>query len=209
MMEVQNLSYRYKGSPELLRNVSFSLETGKLLAVLGNNGAGKSTLLKCFNHILTPDSGRVLLDGEDLLTQSPREVAKQVAFVSQSIPGTRMTVHDAVMLGRRPYMKWGFTEKDHEIVHRAMDRLGVEALRGSFLAPLQGFQGRLLFHALQRRRQNIAAANVKNGVFLNQEFECFQQIHIAPPVNACTESPNPSGAKATMPLLCFVPIRAS
>ena len=138
MMEVQNLSYRYKGSPELLRNVSFSLETGKLLAVLGNNGAGKSTLLKCFNHILTPDSGRVLLDGEDLLTQSPREVAKQVAFVSQSIPGTRMTVHDAVMLGRRPYMKWGFTEKDHEIVHRAMDRLGVEALRGRFLDQLSG-----------------------------------------------------------------------
>ena len=138
MMEVQNLSYRYKGSPELLRDVSFSLEAGQLLAILGNNGAGKSTLLKCFNHILTPDSGRVLLDGEDLLAQSPREVAKRVAFVSQSIPGTRMTVHDAVMLGRRPYMKWGFTEKDHEIVHRAMDRLGVEALRGRFLAQLSG-----------------------------------------------------------------------
>ena len=138
MMEVQNLSYRYKGSPELLRDVSFSLEAGQLLAILGNNGAGKSTLLKCFNHILTPDSGLVLLDGEDLLAQSPREVAKRVAFVSQSIPGTRMTVHDAVMLGRRPYMKWGFTEKDHEIVHRAMDRLGVEALRGRFLDQLSG-----------------------------------------------------------------------
>lgn len=138
MMEVQNLSYRYKGSPELLRDVSFSLEAGQLLAILGNNGAGKSTLLKCFNHILTPDSGRVLLDGEDLLAKSPREVAKRVAFVSQSIPGTRMTVHDAVMLGRRPYMKWGFTEKDHEIVHRAMDRLGVEALRGRFLDQLSG-----------------------------------------------------------------------
>ena len=138
MMQVRNLCYRYKGSPEVLKDVSFSLEPGNLLAILGNNGAGKSTLLKCFNHILRPDSGQVLLDGENLLTRSAREVAKQVAFVSQSIPGTRMTVHDAVMLGRRPYMKWGFRETDHQIVHRAMDRLGVENLRGRFLDQLSG-----------------------------------------------------------------------
>ena len=110
MMEVRNLSYHYKGCPEVLKDVSFDMEPGKFLAILGNNGVGKSTLLKCFNHILKPDSGEVILDGENLLRQSPREVAKKVAFVSQSVPSTQMTVHDVVMLGRRPYMKWGFTE---------------------------------------------------------------------------------------------------
>ena len=138
MMEIKNLSFRYKGCPEVLKDVSFDIEPGKFLAILGNNGVGKSTLLKCFNHILKPDSGEVLLDGKNLLKLSTREVAKQVAFVSQNVPNTQMTVHDVVMLGRRPYMKWGFTEQDHNIVHDAMHRLDVEDMRGRFLSQLSG-----------------------------------------------------------------------
>ena len=138
MMQVKNVSYRYKGCPEVLKDVSFDMEPGKFLAILGNNGVGKSTLLKCFNHILKPDVGEVLLNGENLLTKSTREVAKKVAFVSQSVPSTQMTVHDVVMLGRRPYMKWGFTEEDHAIVHEAMHRLDVEDMRGRFLSQLSG-----------------------------------------------------------------------
>ena len=138
MMEVKNVSYHYKGAQDVLKDVSFKIEPGKFLAILGNNGVGKSTLLKCFNHILKPDSGEVLLDGENLLRLSAREVAKRVAFVSQSVPDTQMTVHDVVMLGRRPYMKWGFTEEDHNIVHDAMHRLDVEDMRGRFLNQLSG-----------------------------------------------------------------------
>ena len=138
MMEIRNLSFHYRGAPAVLRDVSFDLEPGKFLAILGNNGVGKSTLLKCFNHILKPDSGAVVLEGEDLLRMSAGEVAKRVAFVSQSVPGTQMTVHDVVMLGRRPYMKWGISEHDHRIVHEAMDRLGVDGMRGRFLSQLSG-----------------------------------------------------------------------
>ena len=138
MMEIKNLNFRYKGCAEVLKDVSFAIEPGKFLAILGNNGVGKSTLLKCFNHILKPDSGEVLLDGKNLLKLSTREVAKQVAFVSQNVPSTQMTVHDVVMLGRRPYMKWGFTEQDHNIVHDAMHRLDVEDMRGRFLGQLSG-----------------------------------------------------------------------
>ena len=138
MMEVKNLCYRYKGGPDLLQDVSFSAEPGQFLAILGNNGVGKSTLLKCINHILKPDAGQVLLDGTDLLSLSNREVAQKVAFVSQNMPNTQMTVHDVVMLGRRPYMKWGFTEADHAIVHDAMHRLDVEDMRGRFLNELSG-----------------------------------------------------------------------
>lgn len=44
MMEVKNLSYHYKGCPEVLKDVSFRMDPGKFLAILGNNGVGKSTL---------------------------------------------------------------------------------------------------------------------------------------------------------------------
>ena len=79
MMQIKKLSYHYKGCPEVLKDVSFDMEPGQFLAILGNNGVGKSTLLKCFNHILKPDAGEVLLDGENLLKCSGREVAKRVA----------------------------------------------------------------------------------------------------------------------------------
>ena len=100
MIQVDHLCYHYKGGRPILRDVSFELDSGHFLAVLGNNGVGKSTLLKCINRILTADSGSCRVDGEDLLALSHREIAKRVAFVAQHVPDTQMTVHDMVMLGR-------------------------------------------------------------------------------------------------------------
>ena len=138
MLSVENLAYHYKGRPAVLKDVNFNVNTGEFLAILGNNGVGKSTMLKCFNKILTPDDGKIILDDENLLQMNARQVAQRVAFVAQNVPSTQMTVHDMVMLGRRPYMKWGFTEDDHQIVHHAMAQLRIEPLRGRFLNELSG-----------------------------------------------------------------------
>ena len=138
MISVDHLCYHYKGGRPILRDVSFELDSGRFLAVLGNNGVGKSTLLKCINRILTADSGSCRVDGEDLLALSHREIAKRVAFVAQHVPDTQMTVHDMVMLGRRPYMTWGVTEHDHDVVHDAMRYLNLEDMRGRFLNQLSG-----------------------------------------------------------------------
>ena len=138
MLSVENLTYHYKGRPAVLKDVNFNVNTGEFLAILGNNGVGKSTMLKCFNKILTPDDGKIILDDENLLQMNARQVAQRVAFVAQSVPSIQMTVHDMVMLGRRPYMKWGFTEDDHQIVHHAMAELQIEPLRGRFLNELSG-----------------------------------------------------------------------
>ena len=70
MIEVNHISYHYHGCEEVLKDVSFQLEPGKFLAILGNNGVGKSTLLKCLNKILKADDGTFLLDGENILKMS-------------------------------------------------------------------------------------------------------------------------------------------
>ena len=72
MLNVENISFHYRGGPEVLRDISFSLEEGQFLAILGNNGAGKSTMLKCFNQILQVGGGHVWMDGEDLLALGHR-----------------------------------------------------------------------------------------------------------------------------------------
>lgn len=138
MIEAKNIRYHYRSGGEVLKDVSFRLEPGSFMAILGNNGVGKSTLLKCFNRILRADAGALLLDGEDLFRMPHHEIARRVAFVSQTVPNTQLTVHDVVMLGRRPYMKWGITEHDHEIVHEAMRKLNLEEMRGRFLNQLSG-----------------------------------------------------------------------
>ena len=178
MMQVKNLSYHYKGTPEVLKDVSFDIEPGKFLAILGNNGVGKSTLLKCFNHILKPDSGEVLLDGENLLTLPPREVARKVAFVSQSVPDTQMTVHDVVMLGRRPYMSWGFTENDHAIVHDAMHRLNVEDMRGRFLNQLSGGEKQkvMLARALAQQPKALLLDEPTSALDIQNQYGVLKMV---------------------------------
>ena len=178
MMEIKNVAYHYKGGPQVLQDVSFTLEPGQFLAILGNNGAGKSTLLKCFNHILKPDAGEVLLDGENLLSMSAREVAKRVAFVSQSVPSTQMTVHDVVMLGRRPYMKWGFTEEDHAIVHDAMHRLDVEDMRGRFLNQLSGGEKQkvMLARALAQQPKVLLLDEPTSALDIQNQYQVLNLV---------------------------------
>ena len=80
MLSVENLAYHYKGRPAVLKDVNFNVNTGEFLAILGNNGVGKSTMLKCFNKILTPDEGKIILDDENLLQMNARQAGTQTIY---------------------------------------------------------------------------------------------------------------------------------
>lgn len=178
MLKVENLQFHYQGGPRVLKKINFSLGDGEFLAILGNNGAGKSTMLKCFNHIITPDAGEVLLNGENLLKMSAKEVARRIAFVAQNVPDTQMTVHDMVMLGRRPYMSWAFTERDHQIVHEAMNRLKVSELRGRFLNRLSGGERQkvMLARALAQEPKLLLLDEPTSSLDLKNQYQVLQVV---------------------------------
>ena len=178
MLSVENLQFHYQGGPKVLKKINFALGDGEFLAILGNNGAGKSTMLKCFNHIITPDAGEVLLNGENLLKMSAKEVARRIAFVAQNVPDTQMTVHDMVMLGRRPYMSWAFTERDHEIVHEAMDRLKVSEFRGRFLNRLSGGEQQkvMLARALAQEPKLLLLDEPTSSLDLKNQYQVLQIV---------------------------------
>ena len=75
VLEVKNLTKRF-GELEVLKGVSFSLEKGQVLAIIGSSGGGKSTLLRCLNFLETPDSGEIIVDGKQLLAESEEEIRR-------------------------------------------------------------------------------------------------------------------------------------
>lgn len=178
MIDVKNISYHYHGGQEVLKNINFTLERGQFLAILGNNGVGKSTLLKCLNRILKAESGEFLLDGENILKMSNHEIAQRIAFVSQNVANTQMTVHDVVMLGRRPYMKWGFTEEDHKIVHDAMHRLNLEPLRGRFLNQLSGGERQkvMLARALAQQPKLLLLDEPTSSLDIHNQYQVLKIV---------------------------------
>ena len=78
-IEVKNLSYSYKNRENILNDISFSVEQGEYLCLLGPNGVGKSTLFKCMMGLLPGYRGEIRLDGEEIRTLSPRQLAKKAA----------------------------------------------------------------------------------------------------------------------------------
>jgi len=66
ILEAHNIAKRF-GSTEVLNNISFSLEEGEVLAIIGSSGSGKTTLLRCLNFLEKPDFGRVIVRGETLI----------------------------------------------------------------------------------------------------------------------------------------------
>ncbi|MCJ7823717.1 MAG: ATP-binding cassette domain-containing protein, partial [Anaerolineales bacterium] len=76
MLEVRNLTKIYEGGVLALDNVSFSVEQGEFLAVIGLSGSGKSTLLRCINRLVEPTEGQIVWNGVDVTEASQDELLR-------------------------------------------------------------------------------------------------------------------------------------
>ncbi len=138
MIEVRQLEFAYRGSHEVLSDISFDLGPGHTLALLGNNGAGKSTLLKCLNRILDPNAGVVTVHGQNIRTMKRGEIAKNISYVDQHTESSQLTVFDAVLLGRKPYIKMEPTAEDIQIARDAIRRMELEDFTLRYMNELSG-----------------------------------------------------------------------
>ncbi|GAB7082109.1 ABC transporter ATP-binding protein [Megalodesulfovibrio paquesii] len=137
ILDIQALQFRYHGQP-VLHDVCCHVRAGELLAILGPNGAGKTTLLKCINAIHTPADGTILVEGRDVLRLSAAEIAKRIGYVPQRAEAARLTVFDAVLLGRMPHFRWQAREEDLRMVDSALKRLDLAPLALRYLDTLSG-----------------------------------------------------------------------
>jgi len=77
LLEVKNIKKDF-GKTKVLKDVSFSLEKGQVLAIIGSSGSGKTTLLRCLNFLETPDSGQIIVDGKTLFAAGTKYTDDQI-----------------------------------------------------------------------------------------------------------------------------------
>ncbi len=128
MLAVQDLCIGYNHHDLVLQNLDFQVQAGEMLAILGPNGVGKTTLLRCMNRILKPRKGAILVEDEDVFRMNLEQIAKRMGYVAQKSESGRMTVFDAVLLGRKPHLRWKVADRDLRIVDATIKRLGLSEL---------------------------------------------------------------------------------
>jgi len=161
VVEFERVTFRYPGANvPALREVSFRLEPGESLALVGPSGSGKSTIFKLLLRFHEPASGRILLDGRDLREIDPRELRAALAVVLQET----FIVHGSV----RENIAYGCEAANDAAVHLAARQADVEefaqTLPGGYEC-LVGQKGRLLSGG-QRQRIAIARAMIRRAPLL-------------------------------------------
>jgi len=123
MIEVHSVSFRYH-EDWVLQDVSFRVEKGEFVGVIGPNGSGKTTLLKILYRLLSPQKGEILFELVPMRKMNRNDIAKRIAVVSQE---TQLlfpfSVLETVLMGRSPYLGHLMfeSEKDLEIAKKAME----------------------------------------------------------------------------------------
>lgn len=136
------------GSHRILDDISFALKSGEILALVGPNGSGKSTLIKSITRIHDPTSGIISLDGADIRTMNPVDVAMKIGYVPQHFTYTLYsTVFETVLLGRRRYIQWSVSDGELSRVQSALDALGMADLAGAYMDQLSGGERQKVFIA--------------------------------------------------------------
>jgi iron complex transport system ATP-binding protein len=178
ILEIQDLRFEYPGRP-VLEGISLAVEKGQLVAVLGTNGAGKTTLLKCINRILTPSAGIVLV-GEVPITSFNRNIlAQKIGYVEQQRIGSRATVFNTVLLGRKPYIRWDITQADMEVASQALEALGLAEYALRCLDELSGgeLQKVVIARALAQEPEVLLMDEPTNSLDLKNQLEVLNLIH--------------------------------
>ncbi len=136
-LKVEKLTVRL-GSRDVLKDMTFEVREGEVVALLGPNGSGKSTMLRTIFGLLRPLKGVVMLDGREI--ERIEESARNLGYLPQETPETNLKVIDIVLLGRTPYMGTlkKPTAKDVEISLRALKEVGLEGFENRPFSELSG-----------------------------------------------------------------------
>ena len=174
VLEVKNLSFSYGEEKQILKNVSFKINKGDMVSIVGKNGAGKSTISKLICGFYKPTSGSILLNGEDIADKTIKERSEKIGFVMQN-PNqmiSKSMIFDEVAFGLRVR---GYSEEEvKERVYKVLEICGLYKFRNWPISALSFGQ---------KKRVTIASILVLNPEVIildeptaGQDFKHYSEI---------------------------------
>jgi len=170
LIEVKNLSYKFNDFTAL-ENVSFEIEKGDIVAIIGPNGSGKTTLLQNIIGVLSPTTGTITIDGE-----KPSDVRKKIGYVPQKFEFDRtipISVHEFMSLE-----KCGKKGHDEKNIIEALREVGLEDVEEKQLGHLSGgqFQRVMIARALLHEKEILIFDEPSTGIDLVGEKTIYDLI---------------------------------
>lgn len=141
LLEVQNLDYTINTQKQILKNISFSVKQGEMIALIGANGAGKTTLLKILASIHSDFSGQIFCEGQSYKNLSLKQRAKKISYIAQqSFSAWSLTTQEIIALGRLPFGRSldDFTAEDKKICDTILELCSLTALKYRPIHSLSG-----------------------------------------------------------------------
>ncbi len=186
MIELDGVSVGYNHKA-VVENVNLKAKPGQMLALVGPNGSGKSTLIKGMTRVVDLLSGRISIDGRDIMTIRPGELAHLVAVVPQNpvLPGT-FTAFEMVLMGRTPHLGLLRYEggSDLAIAWKAMEATHTESFAERRVSELSGGEKQRLViaRALTQQPKAILLDEPTAHLDINHQVEILDLVR-----NLCLE----------------------
>jgi iron complex transport system ATP-binding protein len=180
MIEVNRLNYTI-GEKQILKDINFQIEKGKIYGILGNNGSGKSTLLKALSRINPIKNGKVFINQKDINLYSSKHLAQTIALVPQQ---TNLifdfSALQITLMGRIPYQKplYADSQEDLEIVKQSMLRTNTWHLRDMNAKNLSGgeFQRLIIARALSQQTPILMLDEPISSLDIRHQFDIMELL---------------------------------
>ena len=148
-VKIENASFAYDDA-EVFTDITLSVAKGEIYCLFGPNGCGKTTLLNNILGVLEPKKGKIFIEGKEVGSYRPRDLARQMAYVPQNHEKTfPYRVHEVVLMGRTPYTGI-FTSPGREdiaICESALSSAGIGHLKDRIYTTLSGGETQLVMLA--------------------------------------------------------------
>jgi len=186
-IEMQNVRLGY-GRKVVLQDLTFQVRPGEMVGLIGPNGCGKSTIIRALSRIISPHSGKILLDGKDVTKIPRRDLARLLGVVPQMpLLPSAFTAFEIVLMGRNPHLGLFQYEgpKELAIAWQAMEKTGTQSLAERRVSELSGgeIQGLLIARVLAQETKAILLDEPTANLDIGRQVEILDLIK-----NLCREN---------------------
>jgi len=181
MLEVNHLFFQYE-EEKVVQDITFSVQKGELVGILGPNGSGKTTLMKLLSGILKTDRGEIVVKGKKIQEYGVKELAKVMAVLPQHVQESfSYTVKEIVSLGRYAHQKGIFqswSSKDEKILQRVMKQTGISDFQNKSIHELSGGEKQRVYlaQALAQEPEILLLDEPTNHLDLSYQKELLDSL---------------------------------